>query len=186
MPAWCRWPRAASTSTITSTTSRPCSGSLGPDLHVMAVCQPAVPVIAGDRPPGGRERPLHPALHDPHGRPHRHPPLAHRRQPAGRGARHRVVPAALHRQGAPVPSGLLARRLSGLPAALRLHGHEHRPAPHRPLGDVQPPRGGRRRFGREAPGFLRRISRRHGPDRRVLPPDGRDGVRRTTPCPRAR
>ena len=36
---------------------------------------------------------------------------------------------------------------------------------------------GRRRFGGEAPRVLRRVSRGHGPDRRVLSADGRHGVR---------
>ena len=69
----------------------------------------------GDRPPGGRERPLHPALHDPHGRPHRHPPLPHRREPAGRGARHRVVPSSTASPRCPRPiraSGAMSIRAS--------------------------------------------------------------------------
>ena len=36
--------------------------------------------------------------------------------------------------------------------------------------------------GREAPRVLRRISGGDGPDRRVLPADGRDGVRASTCC----
>ena len=44
-PAWCRCRRAASTSTITSYLIS-MFRALGPDLHVMAVCQPSVPVMA--------------------------------------------------------------------------------------------------------------------------------------------
>ena len=50
--------------------------SLGPDLHVMAVCQPAVPVMAAIARMEAENDPLIAALDDPHGRPDRHPPLA--------------------------------------------------------------------------------------------------------------
>ena len=55
-----------------------------PDLHVMAVCQPAVPVIAAIARMEAENDPLHPALDDPDGRADRHAPLADRRQPARR------------------------------------------------------------------------------------------------------
>src|SRR6202023_823636 len=41
---------------------------------------------------------------------------------------------------------------------------------------VQEPGEGRRRFGRQAPRFLRRISRGHGSVRGILFADGRSGV----------
>ena len=113
---------------------------LGPDLHVMAVCQPSVPVMAAVAPHGGRGRPAQPAIDDADGRADRHPPLADRRQPAGRGARHRLVPRQLHH-----PRCLPAIRASGAsvyPGFLQLsglHGHEPRPPRHRPLGHVQAP-----------------------------------------------
>ena len=67
-----------------------CFAALGPNLHVMAVCQPSVPVIAAIARMEAENDPLTP-LDDPDGRTHRHPPLAHSREPARRGARHRVV-----------------------------------------------------------------------------------------------
>ncbi len=160
--------------------------ALGPDLHVMAVCQPSVPVMAAIARMEAEDDPLTPRQHDPDGRPDRHPPLADGGQSARGGARRRVVPAQLHHQGAGVLSGLLARRLSWLPPALGLHGDEHGPPRHGPLGHVQASGQGRRRFGREASRVLRRISGGHGPDGRVLSPDRREGVRRTTNCPKAR
>ena len=44
--AWCRWRKAASISTTTSTTSSRSCIALGGDAHVIAVCQPSVPVLA--------------------------------------------------------------------------------------------------------------------------------------------
>ena len=91
-------------------------------------------------------------------------------------ARHRLVPPPRHHQGAVPASRLHARRLSGLPAAQRLHEHEPR-SPHRGAPQPVPPPGqGRRRFGAEAPRVLRRISRGHGSRGRVLSADGRDRV----------
>jgi poly(3-hydroxybutyrate) depolymerase len=92
--------------------------ALGPDLHVMAVCQPAVPVMAAIARMEGRGRPVHAPLHDPDGRPDRHPPLAHavNQLAQERGVdwfkRHCIV------TGAVLLPGLLSQRLSGLPAAL--------------------------------------------------------------------
>ncbi len=149
----------------------------GPDLHVMAVCQPAVPVIAAIARMEAERDPQTPRSMTLMGGPDRYPPLAHRREPARGEARHRVVRAALHHPGAALPAGVLARRLSGLPAVVGLHGHEHRPAHDGALGHVQAPGRRRRRLGREAPGILRRVPRRDGPDRGVLSADRRQGVR---------
>ena len=69
---------------------------LGPDTHVMAVCQPSVPVLAAVAMMEVRGRPLVPPDHDPDGRADRHAPANRRRQPAGRGSRHRLVPRQCH------------------------------------------------------------------------------------------
>ena len=151
--------------------------ALGPDTHVMAVCQPSVPVLAAVALMEATRRPLRAGDHDADGRADRHAPQPDRRQPARRGARHRLVPRQRHHAGAVAGAGLLARRLSGLPAALRLHEHEPRPAHHRPQGVLHAPREERRRQRREAPRLLRRVSGGDGPHRRVLPADGGDGVR---------
>ena len=79
---------------------------------------------------GSGRRSQRAALDDPDGRPDRHPRQPDRRQPARRDARHRLVPAQRHHQGAVPAPGRDARRLSGLPAAARLRQHEPRP-PHR-------------------------------------------------------
>ena len=68
---------------------------LGPDLHVMAVCQPAVPGGRGGRPDGGRERPVR----RPRSMTLMGGPIDTRRSPTAvnlrrGGARHRLVQAA--------------------------------------------------------------------------------------------
>jgi poly(3-hydroxybutyrate) depolymerase len=73
---------------------------LGPDTHVMAVCQPSVPVLAATARMEAEGDPCAPSLDDADGRADRHPPLADRGQPAGDGTRHRLVPPQLHH---PVP-----------------------------------------------------------------------------------
>ena len=45
-PAWCPPRSARSTSTTTSPTCRSSSRLIGPDVHVISVCQPTVPVLA--------------------------------------------------------------------------------------------------------------------------------------------
>ena len=46
IPAWCRWRRARCASMITSTTCREFIRFLGPNVNVISVCQPTVPVLA--------------------------------------------------------------------------------------------------------------------------------------------
>ena len=102
---------------------------LGGDVHVIARV-PAVGAGAGrGRAHGGGRRSACAAFHGADGRPDRHADQSDRGQSARRPARHRLVPAQRHHQGAVPESGLHARRLSGLPPALRLHEHEPRP-PH--------------------------------------------------------
>ena len=150
--------------------------ALGGDTHVVAVCQPAVPVLAAVALMESRQRSLRADFHDADGRADRHPRQSDRGEQARRAARHRVVPQPRHHQGAVSQSRLHARRLSGLPAAQRLHQHEPRP-PHRGAQAAVHESGeGRRRLGAEAQGVLRRISGGHGPRRRV------SICRPSTPC----
>jgi poly(3-hydroxybutyrate) depolymerase len=45
-PAWCRWTPARSTSTTTSTYVQEFIRHIGPEVNVISVCQPTVPVLA--------------------------------------------------------------------------------------------------------------------------------------------
>jgi polyhydroxyalkanoate depolymerase len=110
--------------------------ALGPNLHVMAVCQPSVPVIAAIARMEA-ENPAYAAQHDLDGWTNRHPSFADRREPPRREARHRLVQTQVHRQSAAGLSGLRTRRLPGLPPAFGLYGYEHGPARHSALGHVQ-------------------------------------------------
>ena len=122
--------KAVSISTITSTTSSPCCTSSAATCHVIAVCQPAVPVLAAVALMEADDDPYVPHSMTLMGGPIDTRVNPDRGQQARRRARHRLVPPQRHHQGAVSASGLHARRLSGLPAAVRLHHHEPRP-PHR-------------------------------------------------------
>ena len=103
---------------------------LGGDTHVIAVCQPSVPVIAAVALMEADNDPYVPLSMTLMGG-----PIDTRRNPTAvnklaERARHRLVPQPCHHQGAVSASRLHARRLSGLPATQRLHQHEPRP-PHR-------------------------------------------------------
>ena len=100
---------------------------LGGNMHVIAVCQPSVPVVAAVSVMEAERRSLRAAVDDADGRPDRYPPQSDRRQQSRRRARHRLVPQPRHHQGAVSASRRDARRLSGLSAALGLHQHESRP-----------------------------------------------------------
>ena len=157
----------------------------GGDVHVFAVCQPSVPVLAAT------------ALMEADGDPHvplslilAGGPIDTRISPdggqqAGRGARHRLVPPQRHHQRALAAPGPRPAGLSGLPAAVGLHDHEPRPAHAGAQGHVPASGARRRRLGREAPRVLRRVSGRDGPDGRVLPADGRHRVRAAPDAARA-
>ena len=125
-----------------------------PPVHVLAVCQPSVPVLAAVAQMEAENSPHVAGLDDPDGRPDRHPPQPDRGQQGRRKARARLVPAKLHPCRALPLSGRGPRGLSRLPPALRLHGDEFRPPCQRPSRHVQPSRQGRRRFGRETPRLL--------------------------------
>ena len=58
---------------------------------------------------GGARRPLRAGDHDADGRTDRHAPQSDRRQPSGRGARHRLVPRQCHHAGAVAGSRLHAQ-----------------------------------------------------------------------------
>ena len=158
--------------------------ALGGDTHVVAVCQPAVPVLAAVALMEADDDPYVPDHHDPDGRTDRHPRQSDGREQACRTARHRLVSAQCHYQGAVSPCRLHARCLSRFPAAQRLHEYEPRSAHRGASGAVPEPREGRRQLGAEAQGILRRISGGHGSCRRVLSADGRHGFRSSRPAER--
>ena len=113
--------------------------ALGPDTHVMAVCQPSVPVLAAAALMEARGDRFVPATMTLMGG-----PIDTRRNPTAvnllaeeRGIG--LVPRQRHHAGAVAGAGLRARRLSGLPAAVRLHEHEPRPAHHRAQGLLHAP-----------------------------------------------
>ena len=112
---------------------------LGTNMHVIAVCQPSVPVVAAVSLMEAERRSLRSRVDDADGRPDRHPPQSDGRQQSRRQARHRLVPQPRHHQGAVSASRRDARRLSGLPAALGLHRHESRSPYRRAQGAVQEP-----------------------------------------------
>ena len=101
---------------------------LGGDVHVLAVCQPSVPVLAAVARMEADDDPYVPAFHGADGRPDRYARQSDRGEQARGAARHRLVPPQRHHQGAVSQSGFHARRLSGLSAAPRLRQHESRSA----------------------------------------------------------
>ena len=108
-----------------------CSTRSGPDTHVMAVCQPSVPVLAAVALMEARGDRFVPATMTLMGG-----PIDTRRNPTAvnllaEEKRHRLVPRQRDHAGAVAGAGLHARGLSRLPAAFRLHEHESRPPHHR-------------------------------------------------------
>ena len=99
-----------------------------------------------------------------------------RGEQAGGEARHRLVPRNVITK-VPFPeSGLHAGRLSGIPAAhgfMSMNLDRHIEAHRKLFLAPRPAMATRQKASR----ILRRISRGHGSDRRVLPANGRDGVR---------
>ena len=154
---------------------------LGPGAHIMAVCQPSVPVLAAA------------ALMEARGDPHLPATMTLMGGPIDT----RVNPTAVNTLAnnhdldwfennvimkVPFPHPGFMRdvypgflQISGF---LSMNPDRHMDAHQRLL---QPPGRWRRRRGRQAPRLLRRVPGGHGPDRRVLPADRRDGV----PAPRA-
>jgi hypothetical protein len=122
---------------------------LGGDTHVVAVCQPSVPVLAATA--------LMESDND-----HYAPrsitlmggPIDTQQsdwgQQARRAARRRLVPPQCHHQSAVPESRRHARRLSRLPATPRLRQHEPRSPCRRPQQSVRPSGQGRWRLRAEA------------------------------------
>ena len=154
---------------------------IGTNTHVIAVCQPSVPVLAAAARMAAMDDPCRPASITLMGG-----PIDTRRNPTqvnelAQSREHRVVRAERDRARALAEPGLPAPGLSRLHPAHRLHADEPR-APCRGAQDaVCQPGQGRLRFGPAAPHLLRGIPGRHGPAGRVLPADRRDRV----PAPRA-
>ena len=101
--------------------------ALGGDTHVIAVCQPSVPVLAAVALMEADDDPYVPHSMALMGGPidTRVNPTAVNKLAEQRGTDWFRTPR--HHQGAVPQSGLHARRLSGLPAAQRLRQHEPRP-----------------------------------------------------------
>ena len=159
---------------------------LGGNMHIIAVCQPSVPVVAAVSIMEAEHDPYRADIDDADGRPDRHPAQSDRGQQSRRGKRHRVVPQQRHQQGAVSASGFHARCLSGLSAAQRLHHHEPRPPHGRAQEPVQGSGEGRWRSGRQAPRFLRRISRGDGSHARNIICRPSMWCSSSMRCPRAR
>jgi len=112
---------------------------LGGNMHVIAVCQPSVPVVAAVSIMEAENDPYVPISMTLMGG-----PIDTRRQSDGgqQFAAERGIDwfrQSRHHQGTVSASRRDARRLSGLPAAQRLHQHESRPPHGRPQGSVPEP-----------------------------------------------
>ena len=108
--------------------------ALGPDTHVMAVCQPSVPVLAAVALMETQGDPFVPSTMTLMGGPidTRCNPTAVNLLAEEKG--HRLVPRQRRHARALAGAGLRPRGLSRLPAAFGLHEHEPRPPHHRPQG----------------------------------------------------
>jgi poly(3-hydroxybutyrate) depolymerase len=148
---------------------------LSPDLHVISVCQPTVPVLAAVALMAANGGPQPRSMTMMGG------PIDARRSPTAVNNLAQkeavlLVRAEPDRARAAEISRLHASRLPGIPAAYGIRGDESGPPPHRALGLLPSPRAGRRRFGRDAPALLRRVQRGARPAGRVLPGHDQDRV----------
>ena len=150
--------------------------ALGPDVHVIAVCQPAPGRPCGSRAFGGRRRSRAAALDDADGRARRRAHRADGADEARRGQLARVVRARAHDARAAVVCRRGARGVSGLSADRRVHVDASAAAHGRAREDLRGSRARRRRVRAEAARVLRRVPQRHGHHRGVLPPDRRRSV----------
>ena len=100
---------------------------LGPDVHIIAVCQPSVPVMAAAALMAEAKEPRQPKSITLMGGPDRHTRQPDGSQRHGDAQLDDVVPPERHLDGAAQLPGRAAPRLSGLPAAHLLHQHESRP-----------------------------------------------------------
>ena len=121
---------------------------LGPDVHVISVCQPTVPVLAAVSLMASANDPCQPRSMVMMGG-----PIDPRQSPAGQSPGHDqalfVVREPGHPPRAAALPGIGPQGLSGFPAARRVHGHESRP-PHEVALRLLPGPAARRRQRRRA------------------------------------
>ena len=153
---------------------------IGTNTHVVAVCQPSVPVLAAAALHGGHGRPLPAGLDHADGRPDRHQAQPDRGQPA-RQSRRSSGSSSNVIDRVPWPNLGCMRRV--YPGFIQLTGFmqmnlERHVEAHKTLyqnlvkGDCD---------RSSSTAILRGVSGRHGPAGGVLPADGRDSV----PAPRS-
>ena len=146
MRGTCRCSTAASISTTTSTSSPASSASSVRSTHVIAVCQPSVPVLAAVALLAADNDPAQPRTMTLMGGPI--DTRVQSRPSLNRLATSRSLAWFERNVIATVPAryaGALPPRLSRLPAARRVHDHEPRPPHHRACRPLQAPRARRRR-----------------------------------------
>ena len=147
--------------------------ALGPDTHVMAVCQPSVPVLAAAALMEARGDRIAPSTMTLMGG-----PIDTRRNPTAVNllAQEKGIDWFRDNVIMQVPWPVPGFMRDVYPGFLQLSGFMSMNLD-RHIGGAQgvlhAPRQERRRQRREAPRVLRRVSRGDGPDRRVLPADGR-------------
>ena len=140
---------------------------LGPDTHVIAVCQPAVPVLAAVALMNEAGDPDSPHSMTLIGGPIDTREGVDHGERFRQAAQHRLVPPQRHPPRAVRPSRVHAAGLSGLPATGRVHGDEPRPPRGSALADVPASGGRRRRNAGVQAALLRGIPRGDGPARPI-------------------
>ena len=160
--------------------------ALGPDLHILAVCQPSVPVVAAVARMEAENDPFTPRSMTLMGG-----PIDTRRSPTAVNlvAEERGIDWFKRNCIVKVPPAYPGFWRDVYPGFLQLSGFmamnidRHMNAHYDMFKHLVE---GRRRLGREAPGFLRRISRGDGSHRRVLPCRRSRRSSSGTKCPRAK
>ena len=142
--------------------------AIGPEVHVISVCQPTVPVLAAISLMATQRR-ADAADDDHDGRADRRPQEPDRGQQPGDEQEPQLVPEQRHLPRAGQLPGRRARRLPRLPAACRLHRHEPGPAPEVALRLLPRPGARRRREVGVPSRLLRRVQRGARHAGRVLP-----------------
>ncbi len=159
---------------------------LGPNTHVMAVCQPAVPALAATAVMAARDDPCQPASLTLMGG-----PIDTRRNPTAVNKLAQDRPLSWFENNVinqvPWPNAGFMRKV--YPGFVQLTGFmtmnlERHTEAHMKL--FEQPRQRRLRLGQAAPGFLRGIPRRHGSPGGVLSADRQDRVPGPRACPTAR
>ena len=157
---------------------------LGPETHVIAVCQPCVAALVATAVMAEAGNPATPAHAHADGRPDRHPGRPHRGQRPRHQQAHRVVRAQRDHHRAVALRRRPPPGLPRVPPARVVPHHEPRPPPERAPRALPAPRRRRRAGGRGHRGLLRRVLRGARPHRRVLPGDGGVRVPGAPPGPR--